>query len=169
MILSFSHPPAVWLTITSDIQCLHDLFWAIKESSQHWKGLPTSRETKGYLKKWKNEKLNETDFCFTVCSHQSCSPLWMYEILCRQLCLQIFYTVLSKAFSQPRCLTPKDTASYNNWERELKRIGINPGKIVLSLLLLTILTFHLSQLWSRLCPWQDTVFPGPTVLYTDAS
>lgn len=41
--------------------------------------------------------------------------------------------------------------------------------LTLPLVVLAVLTFHWSRLWSHLCPWWDTVFPGLTVLYTDAS
>lgn len=89
----------------------------------------------------------------------------MQKILHKLVCEQISGSSLAEVSFRPKCLTPADTASCTKRRRftsrtvTVKRLQVNVEVALTSLW---------SPMWSHLCPWWDTLYPGLNFLCTDA-
>lgn len=92
----------------------------------------------------------------------------MYEILYKRVCAQTFCSFPAEASSQPKCLTPADTASCTERKtvksRAIKVKWDRPGAEAEA-----ALTSLWSPWWNHLCPWWDTLSSVLTGSCTGAS
>lgn len=92
----------------------------------------------------------------------------MYEILYKRVCARTFCSFPAEASSQPKCLTPADTASCTERKtvksRTIKVKWDGPGAEAEA-----ALTSLWSPWWNHLCPWWDTLSSVLTGSCTGAS